>query len=194
MKVKGKIPRDNKSHCYCPECWCESISPYEHEGKEYYKCERCGYNDSRLIMIYPQMRYRILPDNELLHYSVGAIIEWQGKILLFHRRLFPFQYTIIAGHWDLNDATPESAILREIREEAGIETHPEKLEIVEMLKEPCRRGADFHEWRLYRATVNQNTAIMSEEADIIGWYSPVEIRQLDLTIPTEYFLKRTEII
>ena len=40
MKVKGKIPRDNKSHCYCPECWCESISPYEHEGKEYLTLKR----------------------------------------------------------------------------------------------------------------------------------------------------------
>ena len=140
------------------------------------------------------MRYRILPDDELLHYSVGAVIEWENKILLFHRRLFPFQYTIIAGHWDLNDATPESAIAREIKEEAGIEVHPEEPEIVETVEEPCRRGADFHEWRLYRARVDNNRVTMSDEADIIGWYSPTEIRGLDLTIPTEYFLKKLKII
>ncbi len=194
MKVKGKIHQDNKSHRYCPECWSESIHPYEAEGREYYKCERCGYDESRLIMIYPQMRYRILPDDELLHYSVGAVIEWEGRVLLFHRKLFPFQYTIIAGHWDLNDLTPESAIVREVREEAGVEIEPEKSEIVVMLKEPCRRGADFHEWRLYQVKVAHHTVTMSEEADIIGWYSPAEIRELDLTIPTEYFLKKLEII
>ena len=143
MKVKGAIRQDSRPHSYCPECWSESIHPYAHQGREYYRCERCGYNDSRLIRIYPQMRYRVLPDNELLHYSVGAVIEWEGKILLFHRRLFPFQYTIIAGHWDLDDATPESAVVREAREEAGIEIRPEKPEFVETVMEPCRRGADF---------------------------------------------------
>ena len=112
------------------------------EGREYYRCGGCGYDDSRLIMLYPQMRYRILPDSELLHYSVGAVIEWEGKILLFHRRLFPFCYTIVAGHWDLDDETPEIAIAREIREEAGIEICPEKAGIGRDLRRtvPARRG------------------------------------------------------
>ena len=194
MKVKGQIRRDDNSHSYCPECWGECIQPYTAGGREYYRCEHCGYNDSRLVMFYPQMQYRVLPDKELLHYSVGAVIEWEGKILLFHRRLFPFRYTIVAGHWDLDDATPEAAVAREIAEEAGIEIRPEKPVFVETLKEPCRRGADFHEWRLYRAAVDRNTATLSDEADIIGWYTPDEIRGLDLTIPTEYFLKKLEII
>lgn len=194
MKVKGQIQRDDSPHSYCPECWRECIQPYAAEGREYYRCERCGYNDSRLIMFYPQMRYRILPDGELLHYSVGAVIEWEGKILLFHRRLFPFRYTIVAGHWDLDDAAPEAAVAREIAEEAGIEICPEKPVFVETLKEPCRRGADFHEWRLYRATVDRNTTTLSDEADIIGWYAPDEIRELDLTIPTKHFLRKLGII
>ena len=194
MKVIGQISQDKRDHSYCPKCWSECIQSYAAEGREYYRCDRCGYDDSRLIMFYPQMRYRILPDGELLHYSVGAVIEWEGKILLFHRRLFPFQYTIVAGHWDLDDETPETAVAREIAEEAGIEGHPEKPLFVETLKEPCRRGADFHEWRLYRAAVNYNTAILSDEADIIGWYAPDEIRELDLTIPTQHFLKKLDII
>ena len=194
VKVKGKISQDNRAHSYCPECWSECIQPYAAEGREYYRCERCGYDDSRLVMLYPQMRYRVLSDSELLHYSVGAVIEWERKILLFHRRLFPFRYTIVAGHWDLDDTTPEEAVAREIEEEAGIGICPEKPVFTETLKEPCRRGADFHEWRLYRATVDRNTATLSDEADIIGWYTPDEIRGLDLTIPTEHFLKKLEII
>ncbi len=194
MKVKGKISQDNGTHSYCPKCWSECIQSYAAAGREYYRCERCGYDDSRLIMFYPQMRYRILPDSELLHYSVGAVIEWEGKILLFHRRLFPFRYTIVAGHWDLDDETPETAVAREIAEEAGIEIYPEKPVFVETLKEPCRRGADFHEWRLYQAKADRNTATLSDEADIIGWYTPDEIRELDLTIPTEHFLKKLGII
>ena len=90
--------------------------------------------------------------------------------------------------------TGKAAVAREIAEEAGIEICPEKPVFTETLKEPCRRGADFHEWRLYRATVDRNTATLSDEADIIGWYTPDEIRGLDLTIPTEHFLKKLEII
>ena len=130
----------------------------------------------------------------LVLYAVGAVIAWQGKFLLFRRRLFPFQYTIVAGHWDSNDPTPEAAITREIAEEAGLALHPAGSPLVETLKDPCRRGADFHEWRLYRFTVGGHQVTMSEEADIIGWYSPEEIRGLDLTIPTEYFFKKLQII
>lgn len=54
----------------------------------------------------------------------------------------------IAGHWDLDDGTPEAAVAREIAEEAGIEIRPDKSVFVETLEEPCRRGADFQEWRL----------------------------------------------
>ena len=90
----------------------------------------------------------ILPDSEFLHYSVGAVIEWEGKILSFYRRLYPFRYTIVAGHWDLDDETPEAAVAREIAVEAGIEFRPDKSVSVETLEEPRRRGTDFHEWRL----------------------------------------------
>lgn len=193
MKLKASI--DNKgTHNICPVCHGENITVYQKEGREYYRCNICDYDENRLIVIYPQMRYRLLEDEEILHYSVGAIIEWQGKYLLFHRRLFPFQYTIIAGHWDLSDATPEEAVMREIQEEAGINITVSSLPLIETLKEPCRRGADYHEWRLYQESVDDHKVTLSEEADIIGWYSSDEIRSLELTVPTEYFLKKFKII
>ena len=194
MKVKGKISQDNRAYSYCPECWSKCIQPFAAESREYYRCGGCGYDGSRLIAFYPQMRFHILPDCELLHYSVGAVIEWNRKILLLHRRLFPFCHTIVAGHWDLDDETPEAAVAREIAGEVGIEIRPDKPVSVETLEEPCRRGADFHEWRWYRATINRNTATLSDEADIIGWYAPDEIKGLDLTIPTEYFQEKLGII
>ncbi|MCP4663228.1 MAG: NUDIX hydrolase [bacterium] len=194
MKILGSIHEDGEPHSYCPDCWSRGILPYHLDGKEYYRCDRCGYDDSRLIMFYPQMRYRIMEDRELLHYTVGAVIEWQGKYLLFRRRLFPFKYTIVAGHWDSSDSTPEAAITREIEEEAGIELHPADSPIVETLNDPCRRGADFHEWRLYRFKVLRHMVTMSDEADIIGWYSPEEIRGIDLTIPTEHFFRKLQIL
>jgi 8-oxo-dGTP pyrophosphatase MutT (NUDIX family)/predicted RNA-binding Zn-ribbon protein involved in translation (DUF1610 family) len=194
MKIKGKIHQTDQTQNFCPDCWSESIAAYQADGREHYRCKQCGYDASRLIQIYPQMRYQVLPDDELLHYSVGAVIEWENRVLLFHRRLFPFQYTIVAGHWDLDDATPELAVAREIQEEAGIDVQPENPVFMERVKEPCRRGADFHEWRLYRVQVDDNRVVMSDEADIIGWYAPAEIRKLELTIPTAHFLRKLGII
>ena len=118
----------------------------------------------------------------------------RGRFSYFTEDYSHFTTRLSPGHWDLDDATPEAAVAREVAEEAGIGICPEKPVFTETLKEPCRRGADFHEWRLYRATVDRNTATLSDEADIIGWYTPDEIRGLDLTIPTEYFLKKLEII
>ena len=65
VKVKGKIPQDNRDHSYCPKCWSECSQSYAAEGREYYRCDRCGYNDSRLIRVYTQMRYRTLPDSDV---------------------------------------------------------------------------------------------------------------------------------
>ena len=75
MNVKGKIRQDNRGHSYCPESWSKCIQPYAAESREYYQCGGCGYDDSRLIAFYPQTRYHVLPDSELLHYSVGAVTE-----------------------------------------------------------------------------------------------------------------------
>lgn len=194
MKIQGEISHDSTTHSYCPNCWSENIIPYDRQGKEYYKCNYCGYDDSRLIVIYPQMRWRILDDKELLHFSVGCVLHWNEKILLFRRRLFPFKYTIVAGHWDLNDPTPELAIIREVKEETGLEIVSPVQGFVETLNEPCRRGADYHEWHLFTAVVDSNKVVLPDEGDIMGWYSPEEIEKLELTVPAEHFLKKLKII
>ena len=194
MKILGEVQQDDDVHRYCPHCWSQKIVSYSRDGKEYYRCGDCGYDGSRLIEIYPQLRFQILEDKELLHYSVGCVIQWEQKFLLFRRRLFPFKYTLVAGHWDLSDPTPESAVAREVREEVGIEVSPQNPIFVETLNEPCRRGADYHKWHLYRVTVSENKVVMSEEADIVGWYSPSEISDLELTIPTEHFFRKLELI
>jgi 8-oxo-dGTP pyrophosphatase MutT (NUDIX family) len=194
MKVLGPIPKDERTHRYCPTCWSDRIVPVDVKGREFYRCEACGYSDSRLVEIYPGLRYDLMEKQEILHYSVGAIICWEGKYLLFRRRLYPFAYTIVAGHWDLTDPSPEVAIAREIREECGLQVGPPGEPMVDRLHESCRRGADHHEWRLFQFGVESNRATLSEEADIMGWYDRDEIRSLDLTIPTRHFLAKLGII
>lgn len=194
MKVLGPLVNDGHAHTYCPNCWSERTRVYQREGRERYACEACGHDGDRMIMTYPTMRYEVRADRELLHYSVGAVIEHDGTFLLFRRRLFPFAYTIVAGHWDLGDPDPETAIEREVHEESGLRLPIEPPVITTTLREPCRRGADVHEWRLFRLATDQRDVTLSDEADVIGWYSPAEIRDLPLTLPAEHFLSELGIV
>jgi 8-oxo-dGTP pyrophosphatase MutT (NUDIX family) len=192
--ARGNIKPDNNKHIYCPNCWEDPILMYSNEGREYYHCSTCGYDNSRAVILYPNLRYKILDSDGLLHYTVGAIIEWGGRYLLFHRRRFPFQYTIVAGHWDLDDRTPEDAIRREILEEVSIRVVPSEPIAFETIYDPCYKGADFHEWRLYLFHVSNSDVTLSDEGDTFGWFSDLELKTLDLTIATSGFLKKFGII
>jgi hypothetical protein len=56
-----------------------------------------------------------------------------------------------------------------------------------VIQEPCRRSTDYHVWNLYVCEAIGEPTMNGHEADVIGWYSLDEIRNLPLTIPTRTF-------
>ena len=65
-------------------------------------------------------------DGKLLHYSVGAVIEKDGKYLLVDRVKPPFGFAGLAGHVDEGES-PDATIVREIMEESGLKVVNSKL-------------------------------------------------------------------
>ena len=58
---------------------------------------------------------------------VAAVVEHDGKVLLARNKAWPATwYALVAGFLE-RDETPEDAVLREVREEVGLEGGPPRL-------------------------------------------------------------------
>jgi len=179
------------SHHLCFQCYSPQVRAILEAGRELYICEACSYKGGRQIMISPELRYDFTPEGLWRHFSVGGVIERKGRYLLFHRRKYPFQYTLPAGHWDRQEADPREALVREVLEETGLRVITAKLLYREDVPgDACRRGSDVHHWHFYQCLCEGEPRVDGDEGDLIGWYTPEQIQPLALTVPTRHFLTK----
>ena len=152
------------------------------------------HTNNRAYIFSPTTKWEFTTNGELRHYTVGAILwkqdENERRYCLFRRRTHPIgQYTIPAGHLEMNEH-PEAAVLREIYEETQLSVLSTKFLWEEELEDECRRGANYHYWYLYLCQSIGEPRI-SDEADVIGWYTRDEIlEELQLTRSTGYLLRK----
>ncbi len=83
--------------------------------------------------------------------SVGALIERDGAYLMLYRTASNPGLAGIAGHIDAGES-PEDALRRELKEEAGIEAGEMELVLHTTLPNPCKKGYASHEWWVYKVT------------------------------------------
>jgi ADP-ribose pyrophosphatase YjhB (NUDIX family) len=146
----------------------------------------------RAFVFDPVTRFEFRADGELVHHAAGAVL-WhdeagERRYCLLRRRAHPVGfYTIPAGHVEQGEA-PATTMRREVYEETGLAVlSAEPLYEGEMLDE-CRRGADYHIWYAYMCECIGEPRL-SDEADIVGWYTRAEIiNDLPLTRPTAELL------
>jgi ADP-ribose pyrophosphatase YjhB (NUDIX family) len=174
-------------------CGDDEIEISEEDGREIYVCSE-NHTNQRLIQNKGLEYYE--EDGEVIHCSVGAIIVYDGKILLLKRRKYPYKYSVPAGHLEEAE-NPDKAVLREVQEETGIEETSENFELVEskVIEDKCRRGADRHDWNLYRLELRSNPDISSnDEAEKLEWMAPEKVEEKELTAPTQKFLVEEDIL
>ncbi len=111
--------------------------------------------------------------------SVAVIItNANGKVLLLDHILRPGSGWGIPGGFIEHGEQPETAIRRELREEAGID-----LENLTMLRV---RTINRHIEMLFRAESNGTAAVKSREIKSLGWFAlnemPAEMSQIQKTI------------
>jgi len=109
--------------------------------------------------------------------SVGAIIKKDGAYVMLYRKLGSKGLAGIAGHIDPGES-PEQALVREVREESGIEVEGYSLVLHETFHNPCKLGFDAHEWWVYEVTRWQGEPKLqeAEKHTFVRFMSPDEIR------------------
>lgn len=115
-----------------------------------------------------------------IHYSAGAIIEQDGKILLEDRAIEPWGLACPAGHVDENESF-ESAVRREVAEETGLKVESVKLVLRAIADiEQCSKNVLIHEWQVFSCTVSGEIKPNERESKSIKWYDKSELSKLPL--------------
>lgn len=117
--------------------------------------------------------------HETIHFSVGAIIKKQDKILIIERKLPPPGYAAIAGHIDEKE-TPLQTLEREIKEETGLILKSQKLLFKKLIiqKEDCVSKAKRHKWYVYKCKCQGDLKPSKREVKYINYLTIKQIKRL----------------
>jgi 8-oxo-dGTP pyrophosphatase MutT (NUDIX family) len=129
-----------------------------------------------------------------MHYSVGALIEKDGKFLLIDRANPPFGFAGLAGHVDEGESEIE-ALAREVKEESGLEIKNNKLLFEEYVEwNICNKGVRGHYWYLFGCETEGEVKKDDREEKSIGWYTKEEAKNLKLEPVWGYWFQKLGII
>ncbi len=187
------LPPEKTSFCIL--CGAPSVAKAVQEnGTSVFKCSVCNGTNDRFLAWDPGMEQFFNENDELVHSSVGVIVQNPSKeILLFKRVKYPFLWTIPAGHLDKGEGAKEAAF-RELYEETHIKVN--KLQLVfegEIRGDSCVGGADIHLWHAYVCQVEDDVEpiIEAEEGREWCWFALNELPEL--TMPVDHLLSLSEV-
>lgn len=167
---------------YCVVCGALSPREEDHDGVRWYHCGSCGAEQPRALIVDPRVRMEETPRG-IKHWTVGALIEKDNHFLLIHKRQWPFLWDVLAGHLEVGEE-PTAAVVREVREESGLELiNPRLVFHGEIFPDTCRRGACVHEWYVYRGWVSGTLHPSAEEARELRWVTREEMLALPFVRP-----------
>lgn len=192
MKLNFDWKDDGKYHQYCLSCHAEKVERVYKDDKTFYLCGDCGKTNERSIVIDPVVKWWLDKNGEYWHESAGVFVKNnKGQFLFFERTIFPFSYTVPAGHVDANEEPLQSAI-RELDEEVGIKAE-NLVDIAseDIIGDSCRRGSDAHKWHAFLYEVDETPGVeIKEEGTKLSWLSLEDALEKELTFPVRYILNK----
>ncbi|MES2970756.1 MAG: NUDIX domain-containing protein [Patescibacteria group bacterium] len=133
-------------------------------------------------------------DGKIIHFSVGALIVRDNKILLMDRKKPPFGFAGPAGHIDENEDVV-TALKREVREETGLTIKKYQLADEEFIPwNTCSRGIEGHYIYVYRCETEGQIRSNSSEMKSLKWYDLSELDKLKLEPVWDYWLRKLKVI
>lgn len=194
MKLPAGQPPDRRPHTYCPGCLRAGTlrRRYLKRGADYFVCGSCGYRGYRTIFIDPKVNWWLDKQREVWHESVGVVVRNdRGRILMFHRRLFPPQVTIPAGHREVALSVGQNAV-KELAEETGLTgLHLTPLFEFDSPGDQCIRGADYHHWHAFiTQVIGEPGVTINYEGKQPFWATPAEALKLELTPPVRQIMRK----
>lgn len=194
MKIP-KIINLKKEGQYCISCFAPTVKRIFKAGKTFYACSTCRKVNSRSLVIDNKIVWWVDEKNNYWHESVGAVVfNNESKILCLMRKIYPFAYTLPAGHLDAGENSI-SAVKRELLEETGLKIPSKKFELIaefDLARESCRRGSDHHRWHLFKTALPSNISIdkVNDEANSYSWLSVGQLlKKRNVVFPLRYILK-----
>ncbi len=190
MKIPDTISL-NKEGQYCLGCFSTNVKRVFRDNLSYYYCSVCDRLLERSLVIDNAITWWVDGKNNYWHESVGVLVIVEKKLLTQLRQIYPFAYTIPAGHLD-KDELPEVAAKRELYEETSIAG--QQLEVLkkdfDIVGDSCRRGSDHHRWHLYRVRMERYPEVrLSDEAVQTKWMTLQELKsESKLTYPLKFFV------
>ncbi len=193
MQIPKNILLDKEGQ-YCVNCFSGPIERKHVNNLTFYECLACHKISERSLVIDNNIVWWFDERGNYWHESVGVIVvNTHNKILCMLRQIYPFAYTIPAGHLDKGEK-PKNAAVRELEEETGIKAgrRLKKIGKFDMTGDSCRRGSDHHKWNLYWLKVIDIKSVkLSDEASDTRWYSLVELKRKDnLTFALAFIIKK----
>jgi len=175
----------------CLNCGSEKVKRFRKNNRLLFQCLKCGKVSSRVFTFDDSKLTKT--KNGYKHFSVGAIIRKENKVLLIKPWDFPFKYKFPSGHIKKGES-PIKAVKRELKEEMGFLPVSWQLLFHEILDwDQCSRGIDIHEWYLFEIKV-RGKALTSEEVLDYGWYSARQIKKLKMNKVYQYWLGKIGLI
>jgi len=122
--------------------------------------------------------------------TVGAlIVNGSGEVLIVRSKKWGDKYTVPGGHIELGERA-EDAIVREVREETGLDSVPVELLIVQQAIYP----KDYHKHEHYVfmdyvcQAVSLDVKLDGKELQTYVWVKPEDALKLDLEEYTRNFV------
>ena len=136
---------------YCPLC-AGILEPAHLEGRERPRCAACGF----VYFWNPACGV------------AAAVLDEAGRVLLIRRRIAPFrgEWALPAGYQEI-DEDPRDTVLREVREETGIEIEVGELFDVLWVADDPRRPADV---LVYLCRPVGGELAPSDDAEAAEWF------------------------